>query len=414
MNDNNYEGLNFPFPKDKTLRLIKVIGVGGGGGNAVKNMYEKGVTNVGFAICNTDSQALNKSSIPVKIQLGDGGLGVGGVVEKARQAAEESIESVCRLFDEDTKMVFITAGMGGGTGTGAAPVIAKAAREKGLLTVGVVTLPFAFEQRSRIEKALCGVEELKKYVDALLVINNERLLEVYNDGLTTMEEAFAKADEVLTTATKTIAEIITEEGIVNRDFCDVETVMKNGGSAIVSIGYGEGENRIIKAMNQALNSPLMNTLDMNKAKRLLYIIYTCKDCPVTISETRQVNDFMDGLSNDLQVLWGFYNDDTIKNQVKVALVATGFDREEEDEKEEDLARQKAIQTLMEFYYPKRLETEDKPEKESVSEESSTTTETDISEENDCPVKETADNPVPKRNWFFGLMKRINDILDEEM
>ena len=266
MQNEDFSPIDFPFPQDKTTHIIKVIGVGGGGGNAVKNMFQTGVKNVGFAVCNTDSQSLSKSPVPIKVQLGEGGLGVGGDPQKGREAAENSLDVIMQLLDEDTKMVFITAGMGGGTGTGASPVIAKAARERGLLTIGVVTLPFLFERRVRIEKALSGIAELKKNVDALLVINNERLLEMYNDNMTTIEDAFSKADEVLTTATKTIAEIITDDGIVNRDFCDVETVMKESGAAIVSVGYAEGENRVLKAMTSALSSPLLNPVDIEKTQ----------------------------------------------------------------------------------------------------------------------------------------------------
>ena len=252
-------------PKDLSENIIKVIGVGGGGSNAVKNMYRQGVHNVSFAICNTDSQALAKADIPVKIQLGQAGLGVGGKPEKGREAAESSIHEIESLFDNDTRMVFITCGMGGGTGTGAAPVIAHVAREKGLLTVGVVTIPFAFEKRVRIERALVGVEEMRKNVDALLVINNERLCDIYADGMTTVEQAFSKADDILTVAAKSISEIITTEGIVNRDFCDVQTVMKDGGDAIMSVGRASGEHRIEKAFVEALNSPLLNNMEIERA-----------------------------------------------------------------------------------------------------------------------------------------------------
>lgn len=358
--------IEFPFPTDKSKHIIKVIGVGGGGGNAVKNMFQTGVKNVGFAVCNTDSQSLSKSPVPIKVQLGEGGLGVGGDPQKGREAAENSLDTIMQLLDEETKMVFITAGMGGGTGTGASPVIAKAARERGLLTIGVVTLPFLFERRVRIEKALSGIAELKKNVDALLVINNERLLEMYNDNMTTIEEAFSKADEVLTTATKTIAEIITDDGIVNRDFCDVETVMKNSGAAIVSVGYADGENRVLKAMTSALSSPLLNPVDIEKTQRLLYIIYTGKDKPVTISETAQINQFMDTLSPNLLMLWGLYRDESLGDKVKVAIVATGFDhspQQVDSFKDEDQAR--LIQELEKFYYPQKFKNpvEPKPEDE---------------------------------------------------
>ena len=350
MDENNQQGIQFAIPKDKTEHLIKVIGVGGGGGNAVKSMYEKGVKNVSFAVCNTDSQALSKSPIPVRIQLGEEGLGVGGDPEKGRAAAEESMKDIELLFNDETQMVFLTAGLGGGTGTGAAPLIAKVAREKGLLTVGVVTLPFRFEKKARMEKALVGAEEMRKNVDALLVVSNERLLEIYNDSMLTIDEAFAKANDVLTVATKTISEVITIEGIINRDFKDVETVMKNSGGAIMTVGYGSGEKRIIKAMKDALDSPLLNTRDIEKAQRMLYVIYSCKEKPVGITELSELNEFMDTLSDDLLVLWGLYPDDTIGEQVKVAVVATGFDKEREQKKIAEETSEN-VKRLWEIYYP---------------------------------------------------------------
>lgn len=315
---------DFPQAKDLSQDIIKVIGVGGGGGNAVKNMYKQGVHNVSFAICNTDSQALAKSDIPVRIQLGSAGLGVGGNPEKGRESAEASLTEIETLFDDNTRMAFITCGMGGGTGTGAAPVIARIAKEKGLLTVGVVTIPFAFEKRIRIEKALLGVEEMRKNVDALLVINNERLCDIYADGMTTVEQAFAKADDILTIAAKSISEIITTEGIVNRDFCDVQTVMKDGGDAIMSVGKASGEHRIEKAFLQALNSPLLNNIEIERARRLLYIIYTSDDSQVTMAELREINSFMDDLAPNIEVLWGLYRENTLGDEVKVTLIATDF------------------------------------------------------------------------------------------
>ena len=313
--------------EDKSNNIIKVIGVGGGGSNAVRHMYKEGVENVSFVVCNTDSQALAHTDVPLRLQLGTEGLGVGGDPEKGHQAAEYSIDDIKSLFNDGTQMVFITAGMGGGTGTGAAPVIAKVAKDMGILTVGVVTLPFRFEKRKRIEKALQGMTELKKCVDSLLVINNERLIDTYSDGMITIDEAFAKADDILATATKTIAEIITKKGTVNRDFCDVKSVMQDAGSAVVSIGKASGENRIYKAMANALTSPLLDNVDKRRAKRLLYIIYSSKSKPVVISETAEVNDFMGELDDNLEVFWGLYEDDTLEDEVKVAIIATGFDTE---------------------------------------------------------------------------------------
>ena len=363
------EGIQFTIPTDKTEHLIKVIGVGGGGGNAVKSMYEKGVKNVTFAVCNTDSQALSRSPIPVRIQLGEEGLGVGGDPEKGREKAEESMKDIELLFNDETKMVFLTAGLGGGTGTGAAPLIAKVAREKGILTVGVVTLPFRFEKRARMEKALAGVEAMKENVDALLVVSNERLLEIYSDSMLSIDEAFGKANDILTIATKTISEVITKEGIVNRDFKDVETVMKDSGRAIVTVGYGSGEKRIIKAMKDALNSPLLNTKEIEKAQRLLYIIYSCSEKPVSITELGEINDFMDTLPEDLEVLWGLYPDDTIGDQVKVAVVATGFDKAREQKGADDQSER--LRELWEMYYPepKPLEQEEsEPQEDPLEEE----------------------------------------------
>ena len=343
-------------PKDLSENIIKVIGVGGGGSNAVKNMYRQGVHNVSFAICNTDSQALAKADIPVKIQLGQAGLGVGGKPEKGREAAESSIHEIESLFDNNTRMVFITCGMGGGTGTGAAPVIAHVAREKGLLTVGVVTIPFAFEKRVRIEKALVGVEEMRKNVDALLVINNERLCDIYADGMTTVEQAFSKADDILTVAAKSISEIITTEGIVNRDFCDVQTVMKDGGDAIMSVGRASGEHRIEKAFVEALNSPLLNNMEIERARRLLYIIYTCDESQVSMSELSEINCFMDDLAPNIEVLWGLYRDNSLGEDVKVTLIATDFEKGEKTEnspQKEDKDRQ-LKDALYAAYYGDRI------------------------------------------------------------
>lgn len=341
----------FPQVKDQSSGIIKVIGVGGGGGNAVKNMQRQGVENVSFAVVNTDSQALSKTEVDVKLQIGENGLGVGGRPELGREAAEYSIEHIRRLFDDNTKMVFITAGMGGGTGTGAAPVIARVARDMDILTVGVVTLPFAFEKKLRIEKALKGVEELKAEVDALLVINNERLMQIYADGMTTISDAFRKADEIVTVATKSIAEIITLEGEVNRDFCDVQTVMKNGGGALMSEGRASGEHRIMKAMANALNSPLLNNIEVQRSQRLLYIIYQSHANPVLITELNEVNQFMDNMASDLEVLWGLYWDDSLGEDVKVNIISTGFDKER-PETEEEKSREAAdhISLLREHYY----------------------------------------------------------------
>ena len=400
--------LVFNIPEDKTTNLIKVIGVGGGGGNAVRNMYEQQITNVSFAVCNTDSQALSKSPIPMKVSLGPEGLGVGGNPERGRQMAEASIDDIERMLGKDTQMLFLTAGMGGGTGTGAAPVIAHVARERGILTVGVVTLPFAFEKRQRQETALMGVEMLRKEVDSLLVINNEQLLKMHEEkGGIPIEDAFREADQVLTTATKSIAEIITLEGKVNRDFNDVKTVMKDGGSAIMSVGYGSGENRLIKAMQQALQSPLLNRLDIPKAKKLLYIIYTCKDAPVMTNELKQVNDFMDTLNRDLLVLWGLYSDDTIGDQVKVAIIATGFDTPDQDTPDENAERQTQIEELRRKYYGTDLN-ENTPH---LSEQENTEPVTESEAEYKNPADEDQE-PAVKKSWLDTLVDVLKQAVNE--
>ena len=234
--------------------IIKVIGVGGGGGNAVNHMYKKGIHDVSFVLCNTDNQALNNSPVPVRLQLGKEGLGAGNRPEKAREAAEETLDDIKNILSDGTRMAFITAGMGGGTGTGAAPVIARISKELDILTVGIVTIPFRFEGARKIDQALDGVEEMAKHVDALLVVNNERLREIYPD--LTLLDAFGKADDTLSVAAKSIAEIITYEGYMNLDFNDVKTILQNGGVAIMSTGYGEGEGRVKKAIDDALNSTI--------------------------------------------------------------------------------------------------------------------------------------------------------------
>ena len=413
-------------PKDLSENIIKVIGVGGGGSNAVKNMYRQGVHNVSFAICNTDSQALAKADIPVKIQLGQAGLGVGGKPEKGREAAESSIHEIESLFDNDTRMVFITCGMGGGTGTGAAPVIAHVAREKGLLTVGVVTIPFAFEKRVRIEKALVGVEEMRKNVDALLVINNERLCDIYADGMTTVEQAFSKADDILTVAAKSISEIITTEGIVNRDFCDVQTVMKDGGDAIMSVGRASGEHRIEKAFVEALNSPLLNNMEIERARRLLYIIYTCDESQVTMSELSEINCFMDDLAPNIEVLWGLYRDNSLGEDVKVTLIATDFEKGEKTEnspQKEDKDRQ-LKDALYAAYYGNRdyrknkKNVKEEPVVQEVVEESPLTKDAQEPETSveipEAVQEERVESPALSGNTKKSFVQKFLDKLDRLM
>jgi len=309
--------------------IIKVIGVGGGGGNAVKHMYREGIHDVTFVLCNTDSQALMTSDIPVKLQIGKmitKGLGAGNKPWIAKEAAEESAEDIKRLLNDGTEMVFITAGMGGGTGTGAAPVIAKIAKEMGILTVGIVTIPFIFEGRKKILQALNGVEEMSKNVDALLVINNERLIDIYQK--LTVKEGFAKADDTLTIAAKSIAETITLTGDINLDFADVQTILKDGGVAIMSTGIASGNNRIAKAFENALHSPLVNNNNAFDAKKILFNIYSSGDAPLLMEEMTEIKDFMAKFeSKNIEVIWGTTTDDGLGENVKITVLATGFGME---------------------------------------------------------------------------------------
>ena len=312
--------------------IIKVIGVGGGGGNAVNHMYREGIHDVSFVLCNTDNQALNNSPVPVHLQLGKEGLGAGNRPEKARAAAEETIDDIKNILNDGTRMAFITAGMGGGTGTGAAPVIARVSKELDILTVGIVTIPFRFEGARKIDQALDGVEEMAKHVDALLVVNNERLREIYPD--LTLLDAFGKADDTLSVAAKSIAEIITYEGYMNLDFNDVKTILQNGGVAIMSTGYGEGEGRVKKAIDDALNSPLLNDNDIFKSKKILLSLGFSnekdKNSALMMEEMNEVTDFMSRLDSDYETKGGVTIDPELGQKVKITILATGFGIEDVD------------------------------------------------------------------------------------
>ncbi|WP_159522335.1 cell division protein FtsZ [Sunxiuqinia indica] len=314
------------FDQDKSSdAIIKVVGVGGGGGNAVNHMYEQGIKDVGFMLCNTDEQALKNSPVPLKIQLGASlteGRGAGNKPQIGREAAIENIEDVKRTLQSNTKMVFITAGMGGGTGTGAAPVIAEACRELDILTVGIVTLPFRNEGRRRIKQAIDGIAEMETHVDSLLVINNERIREMYGDFK--ISEAFAKADNVLTTAAKGIAEIITVPGYINVDFADVETVMRSSGVAIMGSAKAEGENRALKAVEEAMNSPLLNNNDINGARNILLNITSGSE-EVTMDEIGEITDYIQAKAgHDADLIWGNGVDEALGNEISVTVIATGF------------------------------------------------------------------------------------------
>ena len=368
MSDNINPMVDFGAP-EKENTIIKVIGVGGGGGNAVNHMYREGIQDVSFVVCNTDIQALNDSPVPMKLQLGKEGLGAGNKPEKARQAAEESINDITAMLSDGTKMTFITAGMGGGTGTGAAPVIARVSKELDILTVGIVTIPFRFEGKKKINQALDGVEEMAKHVDALLVINNERLRKIYPE--LTVLDAFGKADDTLSVAAKSIAEIITNHGLINLDFNDVKTVLKDGGVAIMSTGYGEGEGRVKQAIQDALNSPLLNDNDIFNSKKILLSINFSKDSNkdnpaaggLMMEEMNEVNDFMEQFGSDFEIKWGIGLDPDLGNKVKVTILATGFGIRDVDgmdshikkivqEKDEKATEEEIQQGIrMGMYYP---------------------------------------------------------------
>lgn len=346
-----------------TPSIIKVIGVGGGGGNAVNHMYREGIHDVNFVVCNTDSKALCDSPVPTRLQLGKEGLGAGNNPQKALEAAEESVEDIRRELQDGTKMVFVTAGMGGGTGTGAAPVIAREAKALGILTVGIVTIPFLFEGTKKIDQALDGVEKIAKHVDALLVINNERLRKIYTD--LNVLSAFEKADNTLSVAARSIAEIITMHGIINLDFRDVCTVLKDGGVALMSTGFGEGENRVTKAIDDALHSPLLNNNDIFNSKKVLLSISFCKENEgdLMMEEMNEVHEFMSKFHKDVETKWGLSTDPSLGKKVKITILATGFGisslpglKEKIEARDEELAAEEAEREderkeKRDMYYP---------------------------------------------------------------
>ena len=333
----NLPPIDFGFVEDRSMRILKVVGVGGAGCNAVRNMYDEGIEGVSFAVCNTDSKVLSKSPVPVKLQLGEG-LGAGANPEVGKSEAENNIDDIRTLLNDGTKMVFITAGMGGGTGTGAAPVVAQIAQELGILTVAIVTIPFYFERKKKIVKALKGVEELRKYVDAMLVINNERLCDVYSDSPISLNEAFKRADDVLKEAVKGISELITfhSDGNINLDFRDVETTTRKGGGAIMAIGRASGNKRIERAIIDALDSPLLCGNDINKAKKILFNIYASTEHQIYVNEMQEIDEFFDQLDPDIEVIWGTSTDDSLGEDAKVTILATGIDNEFTEHKEEKI------------------------------------------------------------------------------
>ena len=316
----------FKTPKNPIQR-IKVIGVGGGGNNAVNHMHKKGIKDVSFVLLNTDRQVLEASPVPTKVLIGPG-RGAGGQPERARKYAEECAEQISDLFDDMTDMVFITAGMGGGTGTGAGPVVARIAKERGILTVGIVTVPFLFEGQQKILKALEGAREMAKNVDSLLIINNQRLKDIYKHM--DILNAFAKADDTLLNAAQSITDIITQQGLINRDFNDVDTTLREGGTAIISTGYGEGPQRVTEAIQDALHSPLLRDTNIFSSKKLLLILYISDDSekhPFNMDEIGALDEFVERIDHgNIDVMWGLYQQPGLDDRVKITILASGFEK----------------------------------------------------------------------------------------
>ena len=422
------EILDFGPVEDRMQGIIKVIGVGGGGCNAVRNMYNDQIQGVTYAVCNTDSQSLSRSPVPVKIQLGEG-LGAGGNPDKGRMEAENGIEDIEKLLSDDTKMVFVTAGMGGGTGTGAAPVVAGVAKKMGLLTVGVVTIPFFFEKKRKIIKALKGVDELRKNVDALLIVNNERLCDVYADSDLSVKDAFKRADNILMDAVKGISELITmpSDGGIKSDFRDVETTMKDGGGAIMAMGRASGDHRVQRAILDALDSPLLYGNDIGKAKRILFNIYSSDTHPIYVRELQEIDEFFDQLDPNIDVIWGTATDDSLGEDAKVTILATGMENDlrkdvqadihrDEDDFYEDmiplLYKPTKVETMgkiigkeqeLDFEVEEAKEPEPAVEPEPIIEEQPAVVEPEAE-----PIEEPKQQTIVEKwkGWLNGLMKDV--------
>ena len=429
--------------EDKMQGIIKVIGVGGGGCNAVRNMWNDQISGVTYAVCNTDSQSLSRSPVPVKIMLGESGLGAGANPELGRSEAEANVADIEKLLSDGTKMVFVTAGMGGGTGTGAAPVIAGVAKKMGLLTVGVVTIPFYFEKKKKIIKALKGVDELRKNVDALLIVNNERLCDVYADSDLSVKEAFQRADNILMDAVRGISELITmpSDGGIKSDFRDVETTMKNGGGAIMAMGRASGDHRVERAILDALDSPLLYGNDIGKAKRILFNIYASDEHPIFVRELQEIDDFFDQLDPNIDVIWGTATDDSLGEDAKVTILATGLEDELRSEVEQDSHHntddfyedlipllykpvEKRISDVIVQDQELPFEVEPATEMESATEQKSVVADEELEEEETLPEEtveqdeadEKTDYAVPRqakivdkwKGWLNDLMKDVTE------
>lgn len=340
--------------------IIKVMGVGGGGCNAVNYLYSQGISDVTFLVCNTDKQCLSRSSVPAKLQLGPG-WGAGGKPEVAQQYAEESRERIREALNDGTQMLFITAGMGGGTGTGASAIVAEVAREMNILTVGIVTIPFEFEGKKKIKKAMVGVAKLAEHVDAILVINNQKLLNIYPDF--SLPNAFSKSDDVVANAARSIAEIITVPGYINTDFADVYNTLKNGNVAIMSVGSASGEERISQAIHEALHSPLVNN-DVHGAQRMLLQLYCSHENSIVASEMEQLHTFVNEMGDDVEVQWGISFDDKLADKVRVTVIATGYEVSDIPGLD-DAVGKKTVDEAIDTFYPesRKEESTEAPEPE---------------------------------------------------
>ena len=426
--------IEFDGIRDMMQGIIKVVGVGGGGCNAVRNMFNENVTGVTFAVCNTDSQSLKGSPVPVKVLMGEG-LGAGGDPEIGKSEAEKSIDTLRDIMNDGTKMVFITASMGGGTGTGSAPVVAKIAKDMGLLTVGVVTIPFYFERKPKIVQALKGVDEMRKYVDAILIINNERLCDVYSDSEISLKEAFGRADNILKDAVKGISELITihSEGSINLDFRDVEATMKNGGGAIMAMGRASGEHRVEKAIIDALNSPLLYGNDIGKAKRILFNIYASDEHPIFVREMQEIDDFFDQLDPNINVIWGTSTDEALGEDAKVTILATGLEDDMRKEISQNVHRTDDDfyeDLIPKLYKPAKkvieviaqqlpFEVEPAPEPEPAKEPEPVAEPDPVVEPEPEPVEQTEEEEKPDdpeeptmvskwKGWLNNLMKEVTE------
>ncbi len=442
-------GISFHLPTDTSIGIIKVVGVGGGGCNAVRNMYMEGITNVTYAACNTDSQQLVRCPVPVKLQLGVDGLGAGGNPEKGREEAEFTRDRIRELLDDGTKMVFVTASMGGGTGTGAAPIIAQVAKEMGILTIGIVTIPFSFEGKQKILKALRGMEEMRRNVDALLVVQNDKLtggaFRELPDGerqRIPMRDKFKEADNILKDAAKSISELITmhTDGDINLDFRDVETTMKNGGDAIMAAGRASGEHRVERAIIQALDSPLLYGSDIGRARRILVDIYTSDEEPLYMDEMQEIDDFMKQLDDDIEVIWGTSTDNSLGKDAKVIILAAGMAHEmktasqeklqsvPDDEYFQSLMQQlyftpkAAVRTVIvekEFEFTEEEQSQASSESQAaeVTECSGTPEKMDSSEDSGNPNDSTSPSdpdttPVPKKTFLEKAMEWLYNLTNE--